>query len=264
MTWVVAASTVFGYGALYSDVQVTFRDGSTRDILQKAYTVANFIAAGFAGSVKIGFTLLESATEHLTLRDRPPDSYAWHPVGAAFSWAPVARSLFAASQPDEQRLESRLLFVGASPSERQGLGAKIYFVRFVSPSFEPQIMSRAIKMCGIGTGAAVSEYKHSIKPLFKLSSGLLRAEVGRAGGWGNQLGHSISHRLGRAPHFGISRHLNTILVTQEGFRFGKTDQTTHYPDGRIVEHKMPLVARSYNEFLALASAAGSEGAEAIC
>jgi len=57
MTWAAAASTIFGYGALYSDVQVTFRDGNTKDLLQKAYPVSNFIAAGFAGSVRIGFKL---------------------------------------------------------------------------------------------------------------------------------------------------------------------------------------------------------------
>jgi hypothetical protein len=52
--------TVFGYGALYSDVQVTFRDGGTKHLLQEAYPLSNFIAAGFAGSVHIGFMLLDS------------------------------------------------------------------------------------------------------------------------------------------------------------------------------------------------------------
>ena len=60
MTWVVGAPSVFGYGALYSDVQVTFADGNTRDLVQKAYPLSNFIAAGFAGSVRVGFMLLQS------------------------------------------------------------------------------------------------------------------------------------------------------------------------------------------------------------
>lgn len=264
MTWVVAASTIYGYGALYSDVQVTFRDGTTRDVLQKAYPVANFMAGGFAGSVKIGFMLLQSLIDQLTTPGESPDTYACHPVAAAFGWAPVARAVFASAESSERKLESRLLFVGASPFESQGLGAKIYFVRFASPTFEPQIMSRAIKICSIGTGAAVREYKHSIKPLFRLTSGLLKAEIGRPGGWGNQLGHSISHTLGENPRTGISRHLNTILVAPEGFRFGKTDQTIHFPDGRKVEHKMPVVAQNYGQFLAMAQTSGSEGAGAVC
>jgi hypothetical protein len=156
------------------------------------------------------------------------------------------------------------LLVGASPFEDQGLGAEIYFVRFASPTFQPQIMSRTIKICGIGSGASVREYKHSIKPLFRLTSGLLKAEIARPGGWGNHLGHSISHTLGESPRSGISRHLNTILIAREGFRFGRTDQTIHHKDGSKTEHKMPVVAQSYEQFLSLAKASGSEGAGAVC
>lgn len=39
MTWVCAASTIYGYGGLYSDVQVTFPDESTADLIQKAYPI---------------------------------------------------------------------------------------------------------------------------------------------------------------------------------------------------------------------------------
>jgi hypothetical protein len=264
MTWVVAASTIFGYGALYSDVQVTLRNGTTRDILQKGYIVANFIAGGFAGSVKIGFMLIQSLSDHLALPTEMEETYAWEPVAAALSWAPIAKQVFASADAIERKLESRFLLVGASPVESQGLGSKIYFVRFVSPNFKPQVMSRAIKICGIGTGAAMREYKHSIKPLFRLSSGLLKAEIGRPGGWGNDLGHSISHTLDGYPRTGISRHLNTILISREGFRLGNTNQTIHHKDGSKTEHKMPFVAQSYEQFLAMTKASGQEGANATC
>jgi hypothetical protein len=264
MTWVVAASTIYGYGALYSDVQVTLRDGTTRDVLQKAYPVANYMAGGFAGSVKIGFMLLQSLIDHLSVPDKPKGKYVCDPIVAALSWAPIALRVFGSAENDERALGSRLLLVGASPIEDQGFGAKIYFVRFASPTFEPQIMSRAIKLCSIGSGASVREYKHSIKPLFRLSSGLLKAEIGQPGGWGNQLGHAISHNLGQNPRAGISRHLNTILIAREGFLFGKTNQTVHHQDGSKTEHKMPTVAQSYDQFLSMAKASGSEGAGALC
>jgi hypothetical protein len=53
MTWVIGASSIFDYGAMMSDVRVTFRDGRERDLVQKAYAVG-FAAAvvrreGFAG-----------------------------------------------------------------------------------------------------------------------------------------------------------------------------------------------------------------------
>lgn len=59
MTWVLGASSLFGYGVMLSDVQVSV--GEKRfDILQKAYPLSNYILGGFAGSVQIGFMFLQS------------------------------------------------------------------------------------------------------------------------------------------------------------------------------------------------------------
>jgi hypothetical protein len=80
MTWVVGATSFFGYGALYSDIRVTFSDGTNEDILQKAYPITNFIAAGFAGSVRIGFCLLQSLAESTWLPDQVESTHAWDPV----------------------------------------------------------------------------------------------------------------------------------------------------------------------------------------
>src|SRR5450759_2701557 len=101
MTWVVGATSVFGYGALYSDVQVTFADGSTRDLVQKAYPLGNFIAAGFAGSVRIGFKLLQSLAVFLVLPDEALGSHASDPIWVATQWAPIARSVFEGAPPIE-------------------------------------------------------------------------------------------------------------------------------------------------------------------
>jgi hypothetical protein len=264
MTLVVAASTIFDYGALYSDVQVTFRDGTTRDVLQKSYPVARFVSCGFAGSVKIGFMLIKSLSDHLALSDELNDTYAYDPLAAILSWSFIAPSVFASVENSEKALGSRLLLVVASPVENPEFGAKIYFVRFTSPTFKLQIMSSIIKFCSIGSGASVLEYKHSIKPLFRLSSGLLRAEIGRPGGWGNALGHAISRTLGEYPRTGISRHLNAILVAQQGFRCGVTNQIIHNQDGSKTEHKMPAIATDYVQFLEMANASGYEGAGAVC
>ncbi|SPE44557.1 conserved hypothetical protein [Candidatus Sulfotelmatobacter sp. SbA7] len=79
MTWICATSTIYGYGALYSDVQVTFRDGHTRDLIQKAYPLGNSIAAGFAGSVRIGFDLLSNLTQCLSMPPEARKTVAWEP-----------------------------------------------------------------------------------------------------------------------------------------------------------------------------------------
>jgi len=59
MTWVVGKLTPFGLGIVASDIRVTF-GGRTEDCLQKIYPVGGGILAGFAGSVKIGFSLLHA------------------------------------------------------------------------------------------------------------------------------------------------------------------------------------------------------------
>jgi hypothetical protein len=79
MTWVIGASSIFDYGAMMSDVRVTFRDGSERDLVQKAYPVGPYIVAGYAGSVRIGFQMLDSLTKFLIVPANAPQPGAWEP-----------------------------------------------------------------------------------------------------------------------------------------------------------------------------------------
>ena len=250
MTWVCAASTIFGYGAIYSDVQVTFVGGHTSDLLQKAYPLSNFIAAGFAGSVRIGFDLLDSLYTLLALPSEALKAGAWEPPWVSEQWVPIAKS--------------QVLMVGVSPNENCGLGAKVYFTRFVAPEFRPQIMSRATKLCSIGSGAKKIEYKHSLKPLFRLTSGILKAEVMQPGGWARQLGFSISRALADYPHRGISPHIHIVIVRRGSILVETNDENIYPPDGPRIEFRMPRIAQGYEEFLGLAQALGYDGAGATC
>lgn len=264
MTWVIAASTIFGYGALYSDVQVTFCDGKTKDLVQKAYPISNFIAAGFAGSVYIGFMLLQSLSDFLRIPPDDIDRLAWDPLWVSNNWSPIAKSVFEQAPSIEKTLGSKLLMVGASTQEASGLGSKIYFTRFSSPDFRPGIMSRAIKLCSIGSGSGVLEYKHSIKPLFRLSSGILRAEIGQQGGWARQLGFSISWKLADRPHRGISRHVHIIIVRRGAIDVETNDEDIYKGDDPPIKIRMPVVAKSYEEFVGLAQSMGQDTAGAAC
>ncbi len=55
--------TIFGYSVGVSDIRVTLYDGSERDCLQKIYPIAQSIALGFAGSVRIGFEMVDVMKE---------------------------------------------------------------------------------------------------------------------------------------------------------------------------------------------------------
>jgi hypothetical protein len=264
MTWVVAASTIFGYGALYSDVQVTFRDGSTRDLVQKAYPISNFIVAGFSGSVKIGFMLIKSLKDELKIPAQDYSRLAWDPIFISKHWSVIAKSVFDAAPKEEKAITTSILMVGISPTENSGLGAKVIFTRFTSPHFHPNIMTRPIKLCSIGSGAAVKEYKHSIKPLFRLSSGILKSEIGQLGGWASQLGFSISHTLNKYPRNGISRHIHILIVSRGSIRVETNNENIYPPDGTKIEIRMPSVAQDYAEFLSLAQSEGHEATGAAC
>ena len=172
MTWVVGATSVYGYGALYSDVQVTFNGGVTRDLVQKAYPISNFIAAGFSGSVRVGFALLQSLADCTRLPDDALETQAWDPAWVATQWAPTARSVFKAEPQEERDLGASVLLLGASPTESAGPGAKMFLVRFAAPDFKPGIMARFIMSCSIGSGAGVLEYKHRIKPQIRFIKAL--------------------------------------------------------------------------------------------
>lgn len=75
MTWVIGVASLFGHGVVISDIRVTFNNGASVDMLQKAYPVGNFMVAGFAGSVLIGFNLLNSLAKVLAL---PPEVAKTH------------------------------------------------------------------------------------------------------------------------------------------------------------------------------------------
>lgn len=264
MTWVVGATSVFGYGALYSDIQVTFADGITRNMIQKAYPITNFIAAGFAGSVNVGFRLLQSLVECTRLPDEVLETQAWDPVWVAVRWAPIARSVFDTAPDKEKALGAKVLLLGASPNQNAGLGARMFLVRFASPDFKPGIMGRFIMWCSIGSGAGIAEYKRWIRPHIRFASGIHRAETMNPNGWAQELAFSLTRSLSDRPQAGISRNLHAIVVRRGQVSTWTNDERIHHPDGFVEEIRMPSVAQGYEQFLQLADAAARDASCATC
>lgn len=63
MTWIVGGAPPFGWAVGLSDIRVSFSDGTELDCLRKIYPVGRFITAGFAGSVAIGFAMIQRLSE---------------------------------------------------------------------------------------------------------------------------------------------------------------------------------------------------------
>lgn len=89
-------------------------------------------------------------------------------------------------------------------------------------------------MCSIGTGAKKVEYHHSLKPLFRLTGGILKAEVLNSGGWARTLGFSLSHRLAEHPCSGISRYLHIVIVRRGDIVLKTNDENIYQPDGSCI------------------------------
>jgi hypothetical protein len=256
MTWVIGASSIFDYGAMMSDVRVTFGDGSERDLVQKAYPVGPYIVAGFAGSVRIGFQMIESLTKFLIVPPNVPQPGAWDPEWVAEHWKPIAGQIFASAEPLEQASRCHILLVGVSNKVDPAAAAnpravqmpRACIVRFSSPDFDPVIKNKRLSVDHIGSGGHVEHYTTMMQHHFELSSGALKAEMGALGMWPKMLGSSIARLVGEHPIEGISPHVH-ILVCRNGQIFTMTNDEKRFPaGGEPIDFKMPDVATSYQDF----------------
>jgi hypothetical protein len=199
--------------------------------------------AGFAGSVLIGFKLLESLREYLVL---PPEAIgqnnAWKPQWVGDNWGAMAKGLFDASPVREKRLGSQILLVGVSPDEDIGAPEfrRVYIIRLSNPGFQSGFMRKAFTVCHIGSGGGVDRYKRAIRQHFRLDASSLRAELGGPGGWAQMLGHTVDLIAGEHPVDGVSPHVHIVVCRLGGFLEGNNDRRSYPSDGSSpIEFRMP-------------------------
>jgi hypothetical protein len=254
VTWVIGAASIFGYGVILSDVRVTFRDGSTADILKKAHPLGPYIAAGFAGSVLIGYRLLESLRQFLI---PPEDNVAWQPEWVAERWAAIAKEVYESSSLEERKLGARLLMVGISPDQNMGTPdvPRVYIIRFASPHFVPGFVRRGLNVAHIGSGSTVRRYVQGFRSHFRYTASSLKAEIGSPHGWAQMLGSTVDLIANKHPLDGVSPHVHIIQVRLGEFSQGVNNRKTYMPDGSgPLLFEMPDVAADYPEFRRLCRA----------
>jgi hypothetical protein len=272
MTWVIGASSFLGYGAMISDIRVSLGDGSERDMLQKAYGLGPFIVGGFAGSVKIGFQLLESLTLSLTPPaggGQPGEIWMWEPVGVAETWQEIAVQVFANADEEERANHSHILLVEISneidPETAHILnvvhGPRAFIIKMMSPDFLPVVMKKPLSVDHIGSGAHVDRYIELLKAYVDPMSGTLK-ETAAFGAWPRLLADGVRQAVGRNPTEGVSPHVH-VLVCSQGEIFAMNNDTRIFRGDTEIGFKMPKVARSYAEFLSMCSASGL-AAECAC
>jgi hypothetical protein len=211
-----------------------------------------------AGSVRIGFQMLESLTKFLVVPPNAPQPGAWEPEWVAEHWKPTAFQIFASADTQERALRCQILLVGISNKIDPEVAAnpralqmpRACIVRFSSPDFEPVIKDKRLSVDHIGSGGNVEHYTTMMQHHFELTSGSLKAETAAFGMWPKMLGSNIARLVRERPIEGISPHVH-ILVCRNRQIFTMTNDETRFPSGggEPIEFKMPEVARSYLEFL---------------
>lgn len=213
MTWIVGMPGMFGYGIGISDIRVTLSNGTERDCLQKIYKVGDFIAAGFAGSVAIGFGMIDRLRE-LLLSDDP--TRAWDPKAIADWWPEDAREVFNSFPDEERNLASHVILIGAHPSEHNGNPnwPTNYVFIFRSPDFEA-IPVTPPALGAIGCGSQFGPCRAAVESLstdHETRFNLMRGEQGCSGGMGTMLGFTLTRTLQETRPRGVSPYLHCCWV----------------------------------------------------
>jgi len=246
MTWVIAQPTMFGYGVMISDIQVTIQNNGTVDCLQKIHRVSNHIVIGFAGSVAIGFGQVESLRQFLT---PPPDKGTdWDPEWVVAKWSKEAKRVFDSSTIEQREGMCSLIIASPHPNEDVGIPglARIYVYELHSPDFIP--VRKTDGAASIGSGNGVTEYTKALQRA-ATNVELMKAEMAFSGGFGASIASSIGDILREHPVPGISKHVHIATIG----RGRMTLQSNNYIIyDKAVEHiVMPPVAQTYEELVSL-------------
>jgi hypothetical protein len=247
MTWVVAASTLFGYGVVMSDIQVTDAANDMRaDLLQKAYPVSKYVMAGFAGDVFAGLNLLENMGRFLNTQP-VPDGECWDPQWVAENWPEHARMIFAESGKQQRVNETHIIMLGLQ-SKPDVLGNAIGHISvFRSPDFQPESKKGGRQAMSVGCGSNVAKYTSVLEELM-VDENLqyMKAELNSIGGYGRLVTETLCRTSLLHPTEGISRHFQVFLM-----RMGDIQQWN--------TPGMPAVTQSWHDLLrSLPSNMGSD------
>lgn len=241
MTWAVGASTLFGYGVLVSDIQITDKvTGHRMDVLQKAFSVGKYIVAGMAGDVRTGLILLSDLSRFLNSVQIPEDE-CWDPEWVAEHWPEQARQVYHSLASQRNVGETHIIMVGLKPEgspERRVLGNAVGHISVMrSPDFYPESQKGGRKVMSIGCGNEVKIYTDTLKNLI-LDPNLdyMKSEIGSIGGYGRRIGSVLQTIAERNPIDGVSNHFHLFIV-----RMGETKQWS--------SRGMPKVAQTWPELI---------------
>lgn len=260
MTWVLGTGCLFGYGALISDVRVTWADGRHADILQKVYPVSRNLVAGFAGSVAFGFQTIEDLQRFCRSDDR---NTMWLPKRTAWEWRRRARYAFSRAPDWIRRSGAEVILAGAS-AEMNGPFPWAHCVKMVAPDFLPQVVP-PLQWDSIGSGTVSVLARRYLVNAWGQHFDLFKAETMNPGGYVRTVAFNLMASLKAQPLEGVSDVVQVALGTANGCVLQGLTSTAHHPDGTQERHATPAdLCTSWQAFLDRcgASSADAFGASA--
>ncbi len=261
MTWVIGANSLFGHAFLVSDIRVTFTlaDGehSIKDCLQKVYPLGQFIAGGFAGSIRCGFQVLSGLSQLLS---QAPEDTAWDLGLIANDWLPHdLKRLFEQCPEEEQQLGCQIILAGPHPTQNRGDAPWAFteVFRFSWPNFEPE-QAPVTGSISIGSGSGITVFCEAITGYtsqFHFHQAAMGGEHAQAGA----LAHHVTEVVQQAPEITVAPFFQVTSVTRGRITTINHEYTTYPQAGPPVEHRFPPIAQGYEAFLQMC---GTEGVSA--
>ena len=262
MTWIVGTPTLFGYAILVSDIQVTFASNDKTqyfDCLQKIYPVSKSILGGFAGSVRIGFRLLEFIRRS---SQGAPENMDWSLDVIANTWLPRCfRRIFRFSEPEEKALGSRILLAGAHPWRNNGPWPHTSVYRFASPNFEPTRANyRQVLAIGSPDGRYMAGITHLVSDFV-----FMHASVGGEFGPSSMLAHYLMSEVEEAPFPGVSAVFQVGIANRGRVAIDNFIEEKFTADGQKKDRPgFPRIASTYGEFIQFCESAGLAAGTSLC
>lgn len=268
MTWIIGAVAPYSCVIGISDIQVTFAGTRTKDCLQKLHYIDPYIACGFAGSVELGFMMLQDLLDFLKL-NLSKRGIAWKPDWVAGVWHKRAQTIFGNARDELRKSGCELMLLGVHPHENSkgppGWDAVPYIVIMKPPEFTPTCYKEPWEYCSIGSGS--SRYAKVIENIKNQQLDPLMISVDEKGDKEiapNLPFFLIAEAISENPAFGVSRHLQALIIQN-----GKVEPLNNYErrtdkDGKEQLIGIPPVASNWEEFQKICADENLDNTKAIC
>ena len=248
MTWVIGSSTLFGYSFLISDIYVKWNEDTSKDCLLKIYPVGRYLAAGFSGSVKLGFEIINDLKKFLYIPPQKPEG-AWVPEIVTLKWWRRARKIFDNAPNELKELGCSIIVAGVHPTKNAGDAPWPINMSavFKSPNFEPEY-GKPNELLSIGCGSSYERFKKKLKELSDVfKNPLIKLECNSPGGYANAILINTTDLIEKNPLKGISKYLHMSIVKKGEIAFYNNNHQKFTKDGKKIDFKIPDFVRSWDE-----------------